>query len=58
MYIGVVMVDEFWEVWLCVFEFIYFVICKEGILLTIEKKEAGAIESVFNLKGLLTESKL
>ena len=26
MYIREVMVDEFWEVWLCVFEFIYFVI--------------------------------
>ena len=26
------------------------------VLLGIEKKEADAIESVFNLKGLLTES--
>ena len=31
---------------------------KVVILLRIEKKEADAIESVFNLKGLLTESKL
>ena len=28
------------------------------MLFRIEKKEADAIESVFNLKGLLTESKL
>ena len=28
------------------------------LLLGIEKKEADAIESVFNLKGLLTESEL
>ena len=28
------------------------------VLLGIEKKEADAIESGFNLKGLLTESKL
>ena len=27
------------------------------VLLGIEKKEADAIKSVFNLKGLLTESK-
>ena len=26
------------------------------VLLRVEKKEADAIESVFNLKGLLTES--
>ena len=28
------------------------------VLLGIEKKEADAIETVFNLNGLLTESKL
>ena len=28
------------------------------VLLRIEKKEADTIESVFNLKGLLTETKL
>ena len=52
--------DELLEVWLCVFEFIY---CRNMrkmfeslVLFMIEKKEANAIESVFNLKGLLTES--
>ena len=52
------------SVWLCVFEFINFYeyemnmkLSEVLVLLRIEKKEADAIESVFNLKGLPTESK-
>ena len=63
--IEVVERGELSEVWLCVFEFIYFYeyemnmkLSEVLVLLSIEKKEADAIESVFNLKGLLTETKV
>ena len=53
--------DELLEVWLYVFVFIYCCNMKKLfellLLFMIEKKEADAIESAINRKGLLTESK-